>query len=139
MNQKGGGSGGTLVPPVRKNIMILFPISTKDMATPAPATNDLPTDKTLLHAARIALDQDKPIMMDYFLPTRDGTAFLGEDVTTKEKSLVKSAEEYTSPIQKVFGTKTEYIIVTENSIYIVAGSIKKKNISMGGQGAITNA
>ena len=119
--------------------MILIPISTKDMASPAPVTNDLPTDKTLLHAARIALDQDKPIMMDYYLPTRDGTAFLGEDVVTKEKSLVKSAEEYTSPIQKVFGTKTEYIIVTENSIYIVAGSIKKKNISMGGQGAITNA
>jgi hypothetical protein len=35
----------------------------------------------------------------------------------------------------VFGTKTEYIIVTENSIYIVAGTIKKKNISMGGGSA----
>ena len=105
------------------------------MATPATNANDLPNEKTLLHAARIALDQDKPIMMDYFVPTRDGTAFLGEDVATKEKSLVKSAEEYTSPIQKVFGTKTEYIIVTENSIYIVAGTIKKKNISMGGGSA----
>ena len=117
------------------------------MATPAPtnnavaANNDLPSDKTLLHAARIALEQDKPIMLDYFVPTRDGTAFLGEDVATKEKSLVKSAEEYTSPIQKVFGTKTEFIIVTENSIYIVAGTIKKKNISMGGGSvpAVTNA
>lgn len=112
------------------------------MATPAtnpavpPANNDLPNEKTLLHAVRIALEQDKPIMMDYYVPTRDGSAFLGEDVTTKEKSLVKSAEEYTSPIQKVFGTKTEYIIVTENSIYIVAGTIKKKNISMGGGGSV---
>jgi hypothetical protein len=105
------------------------------MATPAPATNpDIPTEKTMIHAARIAIEQDKPILLDYFLATRDGSAFLGEDVTTKEKSLVKSAEEYTSPIQKVFGTKTEYIIVTENSIYIVAGTIKKKNISMGGGG-----
>jgi hypothetical protein len=113
------------------------------MATPAPASakanSDLPSEKTLLHAARIALEQDKPIMMDYYTPTRNGTAFLGEDVTTKEKSLVKSAEEYTSPIQKVFGTTTEYIIVTENSIYIVAGTIKKKNISMGGNNALTNA
>ena len=105
------------------------------MATPAPATNpDIPTEKTKIHAARIAIEHDKPILLDYFLATRDGSAFLGEDVTTKEKSLVKSAEEYTSPIQKVFGTKTEYIIVTENSIYIVAGTIKKKNISMGGGG-----
>jgi hypothetical protein len=129
--------------------MKLIPKACKDMATPAPPSNpvqpkpnsDLPSEKTLLHAARIALEQDKPIMMDYFAPTRNGTAFLGEDVTTKEKSLVKSAEEYTSPIQKVFGTTTEYIIVTENSIYIVAGTIKKKNISMGGNNgtAVTNA
>ena len=100
--------------------------------------NDLPNEKTLVHAAKIALEQDKPILLDYFISTRDGKAFLGEDVNTKEKSLVKSSEEYTSPIQKVFGTKTEYIIVTENSIYIVAGNIKKKNISMGG-GSVSNA
>jgi hypothetical protein len=104
------------------------------MAAPATTNSDMPNEKTMVHAARIALEQDKPILMDYFAATRDGTAFLGEDVATKEKSLVKSAEEYTSPIQKVFGTKTEYIIVTENSIYVVAGTIKKKNISMGGGG-----
>jgi hypothetical protein len=104
------------------------------MATPATnsTSTDLPNEKTMVHAARIALEQDKPILLDYYVATRDGEAFLGEDVVTKEKSLVKSAEEYTSPIQKVFSTKTEYIIVTENSIYIVAGTIKKKNISMGG-------
>jgi hypothetical protein len=110
-------------------------MTSKDMATqPTPATNDIPSDKTLLHAARLALEQDKPILLDYFTDSRDGKAFLGEDVNTKEKSLVKSAEEYTSPIQKVFGTKTEFIIITENSIYIVSGNIKKKNISMGGNG-----
>jgi len=121
--------------------MIQFPIMTsKDMsATVQTNNNDVPSEKTLLHAARIALEQDKPILLDYFIDTRDGKAFLGEDVNTKEKSLVKSAEEYTSPIQKVFGTKTEYIIVTENSIYIVAGTIKKKNISMGGGGAVSEA
>jgi len=113
-------------------------MTSKDMATQAtPVSNDLPSEKTLLHAARIALEQDKPILLDYFIDTRDGKAFLGEDVNTKEKSLVKSAEEYTSPIQKVFGTKSEYIIVTENSIYIVSGAIKKKNISMGGSGNVT--
>ena len=125
---------------LRKKSMIQFPIMTsKDMSAPVQTNNnDLPSDKTLLHAARIALEQDKPILLDYFIDTRDGKAFLGEDVNTKEKSLVKSAEEYTSPIQKVFGTKTEYIIVTENSIYIVAGTIKKKNISMGG-GSVSEA
>jgi hypothetical protein len=105
-------------------------------AQAAPSsTANLPDEKTLLHAARIALENDKPIMLDYFLPTKNGQAFLGEDVVTGEKSLVKSAEEYTSPIQKVFGTKSEYIVMTENSIYVVAGTIKKKKISMGGGGA----
>ena len=98
------------------------------MATPAL---NVPTDKTLVHAARIALEQDKPILLDYFQASCDGKAYMGEDINTKEKSLVKSAEEYTSPIQKIFGTKSEFIIVTENSIYIVSGSIKKKPISMG--------
>jgi len=112
-------------------------MTSKDMSAPAAAAAeqqnpDLPSEKTMLHAAKIALEQDKPILLDYFMDTRNGKAFLGEDLNTKEKSLVKSSEEYTSPIQKVFGTKTEYIIVTENSIYIVAGCIKKKNISMGG-------
>ena len=113
---------------------------TKDMATQStPATNDTPSEKTLLHAARLAIEHDKPILLDYFTDSRDGKAFLGIDVNTKEKSLVKSAEEYTSPIQKVFGTKTEYIIITENSIYIVSGNIPQKNISIGGTRNTTNS
>jgi len=110
------------------------------MATPAPVDTNFPNEKTLVHAARLALENDKPILLDYFNASRDGKAFLGEDVNTKEKSLVKSAEEYTSPIQKVFATKTDFIVMTENSIYIVSGQIKKKNISMGNsQLALTNA
>ena len=98
------------------------------MSAPAPAS-DLPCDKVLIHAARIAIEQDKPILLDYYKETRAGTAFLGEDGDTKEKILVKSAEEYTSPIQKMFKAGDDCIIVTENSVYIVSGAIKKKKIS----------
>jgi DNA-binding GntR family transcriptional regulator len=90
---------------------------------------DLPSDKTLLHAARIAIEQDKPIMLDYYLDTKEGRAFLGEDATTKEKMLVRSEEEYTSLIQKIFKVKDDFIVITENSLYIVSGSIKKKSIT----------
>jgi hypothetical protein len=98
------------------------------MSAPTPTT-DLPCDKVLIHAARIAIEQDKPILLDYYKETRVGTAFLGEDGDTKEKILVKSAEEYTSPIQKMFKAGDDCIIVTENSVYIVSGAIKKKKIS----------
>lgn len=90
---------------------------------------NLPGEKTLKHAARIAIEQDKPIMLDYFNDTREGKAFFGEDSGTKEKMLVRSEEEYTSVIQRIFKVGDDFIVLTENSIYIVAGSTKKKTIS----------
>lgn len=89
----------------------------------------LPGEKALKHAARIAIDQDKPIMMDYYMDTRDGKAFLGEDSATKEKMLVRSEDEYTSLIQRIFKAGEDFIVITENSIYIIAGTTKKKTIS----------
>ena len=103
------------------------------MSAPAPASdsaNDIPNDKVLAHAARIAIEHDKPILLDYYKETKlGGTAFLGEDKDTKEKILVKNSDEYTSPVHKMFKAKDDYIIVTENSVYIVKGTIKKKEIS----------
>jgi hypothetical protein len=110
----------------------------QNMSTPAApsqiggADAGLPSDKVLKHAAKIAIDQDKPILLDYFKDTRTGAAFLGEDKDTKEKILVKNPEEYTSPVQKMFKAGDDYIIVTENSVYIVSGQIKKKEISSAG-------
>jgi hypothetical protein len=42
--------------------------------------------------------------------------------------LVKSADEFTSMIQKVYKVAEDYIIMTENSIYIVSGKIQKRRI-----------
>ena len=86
-------------------------------------------------AARIAVEQDKPILLDYYNDTKNAKAFLGEDPDTKERILVKNAEEYTSPIQKIFKAATDYIVMTENSIYIVSGAIKKKIITTGNSSA----
>lgn len=111
--------------------------STAAIQTSGPGGNggqDVPSEKTLISAARLAIEQDKPVLLDYYMDTRKGTAFLGEDPDTQERILVKSAEEYTSPVQKVFKSPPEYIILTENSIYIVHGSIKKKVITTGGVG-----
>lgn len=93
-----------------------------------------PSEKVLAHAAKIAMEQDKPILLDYYRATQTGgAAFLGEEKDTKEKILVKNSDEYTSPVIKMFKAKEDYIIVTENSVYIVSGSIKKKEISSGGR------
>ena len=106
---------------------------TPTSAAPAPVPSDLPNEKVLLHAAKIAMEQDKPILLDYYKDTKaGGSAFIGEDKETKEKILVKNPEEYTSPVTKMFKAKDDYIIVTENSVYIVNGAVKKKEISSAG-------
>jgi hypothetical protein len=53
---------------------------------------------------------------------------MGEDQETKEKMLVKSAEEFTSLIKKVYTVGDDYIVMTENSIYIVSGKIQRRRI-----------
>lgn len=100
-------------------------------AAPLGSELEIPSDKILAHAARIAIEQDKPIMLDYYMDTKLGVAFIGEDAKSKDKMLVRSEEEYTSLVQKMFRIKgaDDFIIITENSIYIVAGNIKKKTIS----------
>jgi hypothetical protein len=84
--------------------------------------------QVLVHAAKLAIEQDKPILLDYFLDTAAGKAFLGEDQETKEKMLIKSSEEFTSLVQKVYKVQDDYIIITENSLYIVSGKIQKRRI-----------
>jgi hypothetical protein len=97
-------------------------------AAPVPAANPLPSAQVLVHAAKLAIEQDKPIQLDYYNDTATQKAFLGEDQETKEKMLIKSNEEFTSLVQKVYKVQDDYIITTENSIYIVSGKIQKRRI-----------
>lgn len=100
-------------------------------AAAAPAQAEiLPQTTTLIHAARLAIQYDKPIQMDYYVDTAINKAFLGEDTDTKEKVLVKSKDEFTSNIGRTFKVGEDFLIMTENSIYVVSGKIMKKRISM---------
>jgi hypothetical protein len=96
--------------------------------TVATAAVVLPDPNTLMQAAKLAIMQDKPILLDYFADSMSGKAFVGQDSETHEKMLVKSAEEFTSLIQKTFKVGKDYIIMTENSIYIASGEIKARKI-----------
>jgi hypothetical protein len=96
--------------------------------TSPPAQEVLPGSSVLLQAAKLAMAQDKPIQLDYYADTVSGSAFMGEDAESKEKMLVKSGDEFTSLIQKVYKVGEDYIIMTENSIYIASGKIQKRRI-----------
>ena len=89
----------------------------------------LPGEKVLKHAAKLSIEQDKPIMMDYWSDSYGEPSVLIGVRSNDEKMLVRSAEEYTSPISKIFKVGEEYIVITENSIYIVSTQIQTKRIT----------
>ena len=105
------------------------PASTPSGTQPQQSQEVLPQATTLLHAARLAIQQDKPIQLDYYVDSATNKAFIGEDPETKEKMLVKSNEEFTSLIGKIYKVQEDFLILTENSIYIVSGKIQKRRIN----------
>lgn len=90
----------------------------------------LPPSSVFAPVAKIAIIEDKPIMLDYWADSLDSNSPIIIGVRENgEKLLVKSTEEYTSPIGKIYKLENCYICVTENSIYIVSASIKTKRVS----------
>jgi len=104
------------------------PASESNSVTTNNSTYRLPSDTSLQHASKLAIVEDKPIMLDYWSASVDKKALVGVR-ESGEKLLVKSAEEYTSPIAKFYKSGTEYIIITENSIYLVSSDIPTRKIS----------
>lgn len=88
----------------------------------------LPGEQTMQHASKISIVEDKPIMFDYWTDSCDKNVIIGVR-EGGEKLLVKSEDEYTSPIKKIYKVDGEYIIITENSLYIVSSEIPNKRIS----------
>lgn len=86
----------------------------------------LPSASVLLRAAQVAVEKDKPIYLDYYADSVAKTCCIG--VNDQEKYLVKSDNEYTSTIESVFKCETCYIVMTENSLYIVSADIPIKKI-----------
>jgi len=98
--------------------------------TTTGGTNDyrLPSTTTLQHVAKLSIVEDKPIMLDYWTGSCDKEVLIGVR-ESGEKLIVKSEDEYTSPISKIYKVSSEYIVVTENSIYLISSDIDTKRIS----------
>jgi len=105
-------------------------MSTSTVATPSSSTESvrMPENTTVQNAIKLAIAEDKPILLDYWTASINKTALVGVR-ETKEKLLVKSDEEYTSPIQKIYKVGGDFIIMTENSIYLVCAAIPTKKIA----------
>lgn len=111
----GASSGnGTVATPVKPSV--------------ADSNSRQPCYACFQHATKIAILEDKPIILDYWTASLEKACLIGVR-QNNEKLLVKSEDEYTSPIAKIYKVEGEYIIVTENSIYLVSADISTRRIN----------
>ena len=89
----------------------------------------IPSEKTLISAAKLAVKYDKPILLDYYNDSINSRACIGL-CNNNDKVIIKSKDEYTSPIQNIFKVNEDYIGVTENSVYILSVNIKTKKLNL---------
>jgi hypothetical protein len=92
------------------------------MTTPS----NIPPATVLLRAAQISVDEDRPILLDYWTDSRDKKCCIG--VKDNAKYLVKNESEYTSTVQNIFRIDGCFIVLTENSLYIVSQEIPVRKI-----------
>jgi len=94
----------------------------------------VPSATVMAQAAKVAVEQDRPIYLDYYNDSLEKKCCVGVQGTAK--MLVKSDTEYTSPIETIMRIKEEkaWLVLTENSLYIVNADIPVKRI-VGGEGA----
>lgn len=78
---------------------------------------------TLMQAAKLAIQQDKPIMLDYYASSINKAGARIVKTSEGENILYKSDEEFTSPLKRVFKTGNDMIAISNNSIYIIHGTI----------------
>ena len=87
-----------------------------------------PSETIMAQAAKVAIDNDRPIYLDYYNDSVEKKCCIGVQGNTK--FLIKSDTEYTSPIESIMRIKEEkaYLVMTENSLYIVSADIPVKKI-----------
>ena len=78
----------------------------------------LPCASTLEQAAKLSIKVSKPICFYFYIDSCRGQAKI---VTADgDKIIYKNNDEHTSPIKNTYKVGSEFLIVTENTIYIVS-------------------
>jgi hypothetical protein len=68
-------------------------------------------------------------MMDYWVESHTAGKVIIGVRSNEEKILLRSEDEYTSPISKLYKVGEEFILITENSIYLVSAKIQSRKIN----------
>jgi len=87
----------------------------------------MPSGECLETAAKLSIKMSKPICFYFYIDSCKGEATIVK--AEGEKIIYKNNEEHTSPITNIYKSGSEYIVVTENTIYIISAntSVGKTN------------
>lgn len=80
----------------------------------------LPGEKTLSQAAKLSIKISKPICFYFYIDSCRGNATIISH--EGDKIIYKNNEEHTSPIKNTYKVGNEYLVVTENTIYVLSCS-----------------
>jgi hypothetical protein len=78
----------------------------------------LPSEKTLLQATKLSLKTKKPICFYFYIDSLKGKITIVTD--GEDRIIFKSEDEHTSPILNTYKSDNSFIVVTENTIYILS-------------------
>ena len=82
----------------------------------------IPDEKTLSQAFKLSIKISKPMCTYFYIDScRGKVSIVNSD---GDKIIYKNSEEYTSPIQNTYKVGNEYLIVTENTIYVISANTK---------------
>jgi len=78
----------------------------------------LPTEKTLLQSTKLALKTKKPVCFYFYIDSLKGKISIVSD--GEDRVIFKNEDEHTSPILNTYKSDNCFIVVTENTIYIIS-------------------
>ena len=78
----------------------------------------LPSNNTLSQAAKLSIKVSKPICFYFYIDSCKGQASIVS--ADGDKIIYKNNEEHTSPIKNTYKVDDEYLVVTENTIYVIS-------------------
>ena len=84
----------------------------------------IPSSETLQQATKLAIKLQKAIDFYFYVDSLKGNICIASN--DEDKIIYKNNDEHTSPIQNTYKVNEEYLVVTENTIYVISSKTEIK-------------
>jgi len=84
----------------------------------------IPCAETLQQACKLSIKLQKAIDFYFYVHSLKGNICIASN--DDDKIIYKNNDEHTSPIQNTYKVNDEYLVVTENTIYVISSKTEIK-------------